>query len=152
MSALSLVPLRHRLLPVPQRTSGFPFAIQLLHNTPMSPGRTLCKRSHSQNVCPYTSGLPSTATSAPAPLSGYSPTSTIYQISPPNCVSSPVSDHQSASSLGGVTEGMQDDPLGTRARGRKRGKDGQEIWPIHLEEVFLQGKIEWSFCPQHFCP
>lgn len=57
-------------------------------------------------------------------------------------MSPPVSGHESASPLGGVTREMQEDPLGTRARGRKKGGDGQEIWPIHLEEVFLQGKIE----------
>jgi len=111
----------------------------------MVPGRTLYKRSHSQYVCPYASGLHWTATSAPNPLSGHSPISTTHQISPSNRLSSPVPGLESTGPLRRVTKEMQEDPLGTRARGRKRGKDGEEIWPIHLEEVFLQGKIEAPF-------
>jgi hypothetical protein len=135
-------------LPTLQRTSG----LSVLTHFPMAPGRTLYKHSRSQSVCPYASGLHSTATSETTPLSGHLPTSTTHQSSPSNRVSSPPSGLKSPSPLGGVTKEMHVDPLGTRARGRKRGKDGQEIWPIHLEEVFLQGKIEYSFCPQHFCP
>lgn len=105
----------------------------------MAPSRTLRKHSHSQS--PYASGLHLTAISAPYPLSDHCPTITTYLHPPSNSVGSPVPDHKSASPFDSATDGMQVDPLGTRARGRKRGKDGQEIWPVHLEEVFLQGNI-----------
>ena len=107
----------------------------------MAPGRTLRKRSHSQT--PYAFG-PHTA-AIPASLSNHCPTSTTHLRSPSNPVSSPVPDHKSASPIDRVTKGVQEDPLGTRARGRKRGKDGEEIWPVQLEEVFLQGRFELFF-------
>ena len=113
-----------------------------LTHSPMARGRILHKPSHSQNDSPYASGLYSTVnTSAPCPSFGPSPTTT-YCHSPSHPMSSPVSDDKSASPLGGVTKAMEEGPLGTRARGRKRGKDGQEIWPVHLEGAFLQGRIE----------